>query len=112
MPRGGGRGRAVAPDLVEDARSAVTAAAAQTLQSKTLLLEVEAVGMGLRFVEIEAAQQVGIRGIRLPWRAIQWSVRGMAAWSASRKAQLQFGSLGFCCCMRLTCWTQSNLQPF
>ena len=59
MPRGGGRGRAVAPDLVEDARSAVTAAAAQTLQSKTLLLEVEAVGMGLRFVEIEAAQQVG-----------------------------------------------------
>ena len=59
MPRGGGRGRAVAPDLVEDARSAVTAAAAQTLQSKTLLLQVEAVGMGLRFVEIEAAQQVG-----------------------------------------------------
>ena len=66
MPRGGGRGRAVAPDLVEDARSAVTAAAAQTLQSKTLLLEVEAVGMGLRFVEIEAAQQVGMRGSSLP----------------------------------------------
>ena len=60
--RKGGSGavaqRPMAPDLVADATTAAVAAAAAAVDLSCMQLDVAAVGMGLRFVEIETSPQV------------------------------------------------------
>ena len=51
--------RPVAPDLVADATSAAVSAAAAAVDLSCMELDVVAVGMGLRFVELETNQKVG-----------------------------------------------------
>ena len=66
-----GAQRPVAPDLVADATSAAVAAAASAVDLSCLQLDVVAVGMGLRFVEIETSQQVCCLHLHLPgWLSI------------------------------------------
>ena len=50
--------RPMAPDLVADATTAAVAAAASAVDLSCMQLDVVAVGMGLRFVEIETSPQV------------------------------------------------------
>ena len=51
--------RPVAPDLVADATSAAVSAAAAAVDLSCMELDVVAVGMGLRFVELETNQVGG-----------------------------------------------------
>lgn len=71
--RKGGSGavaqRPMAPDLVADATSAAVNAAASAVNLSCMQLDVVAVGMSLRFVEIETSPQVLSAPRRLSPRA-------------------------------------------
>ena len=56
--------RPVAPDLVANATSAAVAAASSAVDLSCMEIDVVAVGMGLRFVEIETIEKVRI--LRVP----------------------------------------------
>lgn len=54
---GGTVARPIAPDLVANATNAAVTAAASAIDLTSMEIDVVAVGMGLRFVEIESGNQ-------------------------------------------------------
>lgn len=61
--------RPAAPDLVANATSAAVSAAASAVDLSCMEIDVVAVGMGLRFVEIETGSQVGFHPDAVPHTA-------------------------------------------